>query len=139
MFEDYIVPILKAHGLILRQYIFFGFDPVQYREIKLRIAVSSASCKVTGAKRQLVNFYRRFRARVRFVACKKIRQMDDYSFARFQTNSSVSPDGVLGLVNLSSLAVIEVIIRFCSGPPIKFANVLPSTNDDRRICHLQAG
>jgi hypothetical protein len=59
--------------------------------------------------------------------CKKIRQMDDYSFARFQTNSSVSPDGVLGLVNLSSSAVIEVIIRFCSGPPIKFANVLPST------------
>ena len=60
-------------------------------------------------------------------ACKKIRQMDDYSFARFQTNSSVSPDGVLGFVNLSSSAVIEVIIRFCSGPPIKFANVLPST------------
>ena len=54
-------------------------------------------------------------------------QRIDHSFARFQTNSSVSPDGVLGLVNLSSSAVIEVIIRFCSGPPIKFANVLPST------------
>jgi hypothetical protein len=54
-------------------------------------------------------------------------QIDDHSFARFQTNSSVSPDGVLGLVNLSSSAVMDVIIRFCSGPPIRFANVLPST------------
>ena len=47
--------------------------------------------------------------------------------ARFQTNSSVSPDDVLGLVNFSSSAVSEVMIRFCSAPPIMFANVLPST------------
>jgi hypothetical protein len=32
--------------------------------------------------------------------------------ARFQTISSVSPDDVLGLVNFSSSAVSEVIIRF---------------------------
>jgi hypothetical protein len=32
--------------------------------------------------------------------------------ARFQTNSSVTPAGVLGLVNFSSSAVSEVIMRF---------------------------
>ena len=32
--------------------------------------------------------------------------------ARFQTISSVSPDDVLGLVNFSSSAVSEVMIRF---------------------------
>ena len=32
--------------------------------------------------------------------------------ARFQTNSSVTPAAVLGLVNFSSSAVSEVIIRF---------------------------
>ena len=42
--------------------------------------------------------------------------------ARFQTNSSVSPAAVRGLVNFSSSAVSEVMTV-----PIMFANVLPST------------
>jgi hypothetical protein len=47
--------------------------------------------------------------------------------ARFQPTSSVAPEGVLGLVNFSSSGVREVIIRFCSLPPMTFANVLPSS------------
>jgi hypothetical protein len=46
--------------------------------------------------------------------------------ARFQTNSTFSPDGVVGLVNFSSSDVSEVMSRFCSSPPIMFAKVLPS-------------
>ena len=45
--------------------------------------------------------------------------------ARFQTTSSVTPEGVRGLVNFSSSAVREVTIRLCSPPT--FANVLPSS------------
>jgi hypothetical protein len=56
---------------------------------------------------------------------RRARVTGDY-FARFQTNSSVFPAGVLGLVNFSSSAVRVVMIRFCSGPPIRFANVPPS-------------
>jgi hypothetical protein len=47
--------------------------------------------------------------------------------ARFQPTSSVEPDGVLGITNFNSSAVMEVISRFCSPPPIRFANVLPSS------------
>src|SRR5262245_1866193 len=53
------------------------------------------------------------------------------ALARFQTVWRVTPAGVLGLVNLSSSAVSDVIIRLCSGPPIKFANVLPSILTDK--------
>ena len=45
--------------------------------------------------------------------------------ARFQTTSSVAPEGVRGLMNFSSSAVREVINFLCSPP--KFANVLPSS------------
>lgn len=47
--------------------------------------------------------------------------------ARFQTVRRVTPAGVRGLVNFSSSAVSEVIIRFCSAPSAMFANVLALT------------
>ena len=40
--------------------------------------------------------------------------------------SKVTPAGVLGFVNFNSSAVSDVMIRFCSGPPIRFAYVLCS-------------
>ncbi len=46
-------------------------------------------------------------------------------FARFQTVSKVTPAGVRGLVNFNSSAVSAVTMRFCGGPPRRFANVLP--------------
>ena len=48
-------------------------------------------------------------------------------FARFHTNSSVTPAGVRGFVNLISSAVMDEIIRRWLGAPTRFANVLVST------------
>ncbi len=47
--------------------------------------------------------------------------------ARFQLTSNVAPDGVLGFMNFSSSGVREVMIFFCSPPPRRLANVLPSS------------
>src|SRR5262249_37578306 len=50
----------------------------------------------------------------------------DY-FARFHTNSSVTPAGVRGFVNFISSAVMDEIMRRWLGAPTRFANVLVST------------
>ncbi len=50
-----------------------------------------------------------------------------HHFARFHTNSSVTPAGLRGFVNFMSSAVIDVTIRRWVGAPTRFGNVLVST------------